>query len=111
MPPAVAAYTTPRDFPREELYALIGQIRRAAASIPANVAEGYGRETKKSYLQFLRMAYGSLKELETHLMLAESGDVLRTYDAGKLLTECERGSELRRNFIRAVQSKIVGEPD
>src|SRR5712691_1724129 len=67
---AVACYRTTAKFPREEIYSLTAQIRRAASSVSANIAEGYGRETTASFIQFLRIAQGSLKELETHLLLA-----------------------------------------
>jgi four helix bundle protein len=68
---AEMCYRNTKGFPREEAYGMTSQIRCAAASIPANVAEGYGRESTGAYIQFLRVAQGSLKELESHLMLAE----------------------------------------
>src|SRR5262245_3335607 len=68
---AELCYQHTRDFPRDELFDLTAQIRRAAASIPANIAEGYGRESTRAYAQFLRIAQGSCKELETHVVLAE----------------------------------------
>lgn len=66
---AVMAYNLTKPFPREEAFGMTSQIRRAAASIPANIAEGWGRETTKEFQQFLRIAQGSLRELETHLLL------------------------------------------
>ena len=66
---AEKCYQVTRDFPREEMFGLTSQIRRAGASIPANIAEGQGREHTKEFLQHLSIARGSLMELETHLML------------------------------------------
>jgi four helix bundle protein len=67
---AVACYKVTACFPREEKYGLTSQIRRAASSIAANIAEGQGRHTTADYIRFLAIAYGSLMELETHLRLA-----------------------------------------
>ena len=63
-------YKSTRDFPREEIYALTGQIRRAAVSIPSNVAEGQGRRSTNEFLHHLSIAYGSLREVETQILIA-----------------------------------------
>lgn len=55
-----------RSYPKEELFGMTSQIRRSATSVPANIAEGYGRESRGDYIYFLRVSQGSLKELETH---------------------------------------------
>ena len=59
-------YALTRGFPREEAFGMTVQIRRSAVSVAANIAEGHERENTASFIQFLRMAQGSLKELETH---------------------------------------------
>lgn len=60
-----------KSFPKEELYGLVSQMKRAAIGIPSNIAEGYGRKSTKSYIQFLLIAYGSALELDTQLILAK----------------------------------------
>lgn len=59
-------------FPSSELYGIVSQMRRAAVSIPSNIAEGYGRNSPKEYVQFFYIAYGSALELETQLLIAKS---------------------------------------
>ena len=65
----IALYQIVKKLPKEETYALGDQMRRAAISIPSNIAEGFGRNSKKEYLQFLYIANGSVYELETQLLL------------------------------------------
>ena len=67
---SVQAHKLTARFPKQEACGLTSQIRRSCVSIPANIAEGYGRENKGSYIQHLRIAQGSLKELETHCLIA-----------------------------------------
>jgi four helix bundle protein len=108
---AETCYRDTRDFPRDEIYGMTSQIRRAAASIPANIAEGYGRESSGSFIQFLRVAQGSAKELETHIMLSERVSLLQAEKAAVLLGECERVSKMLRNLIRAIQNKAKSPVD
>jgi len=66
----IAVYQQTREFPREELYGLTNQLRRASVSIPSNIAEGQGRNTTGDFRQFLSIAYGSLQEVETQLLIS-----------------------------------------
>jgi four helix bundle protein len=67
---AEKSYFLTKSFPQDELYGMVQQIRRSASSIPANIAEGYGRRYTREYLRFLNIAQGSINELETHLILS-----------------------------------------
>jgi four helix bundle protein len=68
---AFMMYRVTRDFPRDEIYGLTSQMRRAAVSVPSNIVEGCARNTQKEYHQFLIIAYGSLKELHYQFNLAQ----------------------------------------
>jgi four helix bundle protein len=99
---AELCYKFTRVFPRDELFGLTAQIRRAGASIPANIAEGYGRDNPGSYVQFLRIAQGSCKEVETHVLLSVRVAVgVRNPD--ELLGQCEVVGKMLRGLIRSVQ--------
>jgi four helix bundle protein len=67
---SIAVYKLTRDFPAEELYGLTSQLRRASVSIPSNIAEGYGRATRRDYRNFISIARGSVLELQTQLAIA-----------------------------------------
>lgn len=97
---AVAVYEATGSWPKEELYGLTSQTRRAASSVPANIAEGYGRENRGSYQQFLRIAQGSLKEMETHLLIAERIGLIKLENLQKLETRSESVGKLLRLLIR-----------
>lgn len=98
-------YRLTKQFPREEIYGMTSQIRRAAASVPANIAEGYGRENRGEYVQFLRVAQGSLKELETHVLLAQRVQLARVNEVEPVLKQCETVGKMLRALIRSLQGK------
>ena len=102
---AESCYRLTRQFPRDELFGLTSQIRRAAGSVPANVAVGHGRENTGSFVQRLRISQGSLKELETHLLLAERVSILSALDLQLVLAQCESLGKMLRALIRSLQDK------
>ena len=105
---AVDLYRTTRAFPRDEIFGMTQQMRRAALSVPCNIAEGHGRRTAKDVLHFLGIARGSLLELETQIVIAtdleyiesERSDTLveQTVDVARLL------NGLRRHYERLLQT-------
>jgi four helix bundle protein len=105
---AEMSYQVTKTFPKEEMYGMISQIRRAAVSVPANIAEGYGRENRGEYIQFLRIAQGSLKELETHLLLATRVNLTTQPETSPVLKQCETVGKMLRSLIRALQKTGVG---
>ncbi len=102
---AVDTYELTKAYPREELFGLTAQSRRAASSIAANIAEGYGRATKASYLSFLRIARGSLKELETHLILAGRVGLTASEAVAPLLEKTDELGRMLHGLIARVQGK------
>jgi len=106
---AAAVYQLTKPFPQSELYGLTTQMRRAAVSIAANIAEGHGRETSGAYIQFLRIAQGSLKELETHIFLAQRVDLVGSDQIEPILDECDKLGRMLRALIRAIQEKTRSE--
>ena len=100
---AVQCYEMIKTFPREEMFGLVTQIRRAAASVPANIAEGYGRESTCSYAQFLRTAQGSLKELETHFLLATRVDLISEAKSEPLIRQSDVVGRMLRGLIRSIE--------
>ena len=102
---AVTCYRLTQQFPKEELYGITSQIRRSANSIPANIAEGNGRENRGEYIQFLRIAQGSLKELETHLLLSARVGFAPPAAAEAILLQSETQGKQLRALIRSLQRK------
>ncbi len=93
-------YRVTKEFPRDELYGLIGQMRRAGLSIPSNVAEGFNRIHNREYRQFLYIALGSCAELETQIEIAlELGYLSQAYH-DQLLEDMDHESKMLRNLIK-----------
>ncbi len=102
---ALAIYRTTQRWPKEEQYGLVSQIRRAAASVAANIAEGYDRTSQKEYLHHLGYARGSLAELETYLMLARDLGYTSPSDSEKLLSSQTEVGKLLAGLMRSVAKK------
>lgn len=93
-------YKITKDFPKEELFALTNQLRRASSSIPSNIAEGCGRGSNKDYAHFLQIAMGSAFEIDYQLLLAKD---LNYLDAKSYLDIGERVTVLKRQLASLLQ--------
>lgn len=100
---AEVCYRLTKGFPKEEMYGMTSQIRRASSSVPANIAEGYGRKNRKEYIHFLYIAQGSLKELETHLLLSQRVQLSTSQSVNAALTQCESVGRLLFALIKALE--------
>jgi four helix bundle protein len=103
---AEECYRVTKSFPKEELFGMTSQIRRAAVSIPANIAEGQGREHTKEFLHHLSVARGSLVELETHLMLSQRVGLLDQAKATHILAQTERISRMLSGLRKALDKRL-----
>jgi four helix bundle protein len=97
-------YKVTERFPREEVYGLTGQIRRACASIPANIAEGCGKDGDADFARFLQISRGSASELEYHLLLARDLGFLSSDDYQRLSKETNELKQMLTNFIKKLKA-------
>ncbi len=104
---AVMVFNLTKAYPKEERYGMISQIRRAANSIPANISEGWGRNRSKEFIQFNRIAVGSLHELETHLLLSERCELAGIDQIKPILEELN----ILSKQIRALQLSLSNSHD
>ena len=102
---ATMVYRLTEPFPKREIYGLAAQLRRAGVSVPSNIAEGYGRGSRREYLQFLTIAQGSLKELETQVLLAERLTFATAAQASRVLAEAEAVGKMLGGLIRSLKPK------
>jgi four helix bundle protein len=100
-----AVYRATMSFPREEIYSLTSQIRRAAISVPSNIAEGQGRNTTSDFLHFLSIARGSLKEGETQVLIAERLTYINKQVTKSLLEQTTEVGRLLNGLSNSLKSK------
>jgi len=102
---AAEIYEMTRAFPRDEMFGMTSQMRRSSVSVAANIAEGYGRQQTKPFIQFLRVAQGSLKELETLVMLAERVGLIAREGAMPAMDRCQRIGKMLVGLVRKLNEK------
>ena len=100
---AVEIYRITKEFPREEIYGLTSQIRRAAVSIPSNLAEGHARNTKSLFANFIDIALGSAAELETQLAISLQTGYIKQNDYDKLVNELTEITRMLYGLLNRVQ--------
>ena len=107
---AEKCYEATKTFPKEEMFGMTAQIRRASASIPANIAEGRGRHGTSEFLRFLSMARGSLTELETHLLLSHRVRLLPKPQLDELLALTDQISRMLTALRRSLRERQRKQP-
>lgn len=104
-----AIYVATRRFPKEELYGLVSQLRRAAVSIPSNLAEGYGHKSRREFRRFIGNSIGSLLEAETQLEIARDLGFVDAKTAASLFHESSRLAQLLNGLRSWTERKIDAE--
>ena len=101
----IELYKLTRSFPNEEKFGLTSQMRRAAISVPSNIAEGYGRKTIPDYVRCLYIAYGSICELETQTLLSGDLQYLNNEDQVVLLDKIKEVERMLMALIKSLENK------
>ncbi len=101
----VNLYQLVDDFPKDEMYALSSQLKRASVSIPSNIAEGYGRNSTQSYIHFVSISRGSLFELETQLLIAKKLKLVKNETLFlELMNQITEESKMLNSFLNKLES-------
>ena len=98
-------YRITKKFPKDEIFGLTGQMRRAAVAIPSNIAEGYGKSSRKEYIYFLSNARGSLLELETQVLIAGNLTYLKESEANNLLALVSEVGRITHGLLSSLKTR------
>ncbi len=99
-------YKITQSFPKVEVYSLTNQIRRSAISIPANIAEGWGRNMTKEYIHFLKISRGSLLETETHLIISKNLKYISSQTMESMLLKIKEINKMLNALINSLNKNI-----
>jgi four helix bundle protein len=99
-------YLLTNSFPKSEIYGLTSQIRRCAVSVPSNLAEGHGRTSGKEFLQFIAIAYGSVCELETQILISHRLKYIEDTDLETISTLLNETSKTIRGLQKAIRERV-----
>jgi len=100
-----SVYEITQQWPTKEQYGLTSQVRRAAVSVPSNIAEGFGRRATRDYLRHLGIAYGSLLEVETQLQIAGMLSYLDSAALNRLLGQCAECGKILNGLITSLRNR------
>lgn len=100
-------YKISGSFPREEMYGLTSQLRRAVVSVPSNIAEGSSKGSTREYIRFLNISYGSLCEAETQLYLAFDLGFITMEQLEELLNKTNELGRMTHGLLRALEQKVT----
>jgi four helix bundle protein len=100
-------YSVSKKFPSDERFGIVSQLNRAAVSIPSNIAEGWGRETSKNYLQFLRTSRGSIMEVQTLLIISKNLNFISQMEFDSLSGKTEEVGKILHGLIKSIREKIT----
>nr|WP_297306892.1 four helix bundle protein [uncultured Flavobacterium sp.] len=99
-------YAITKSYPKEEQFGITNQIRRAAVSVPSNIAEGAGRRSDKEFLQFLYIALGSVQEIDTQLLISLNLEFISKSDYDNLMTKLNQISKMLFGLIKSIKQKL-----
>jgi four helix bundle protein len=99
-------YKITRNFPKEEIYGLTSQLRRAALSVPLNIIEGFARKGTKDYRQFLHISYGSLKETKYLLYFAYQENYINEKEYKEILSVAEEVGKMLWSTLKTINQKL-----
>ncbi|MFH1563879.1 MAG: four helix bundle protein [Nitrospirota bacterium] len=102
----ISVYKLTTQYPPEEKYGLVSQMRRATVSIPSNIAEGVARKTTKEYIQFLYISRGSLSELDTHLEISQQIGYINSEQYKDMIDEMDEISRMLSGLIKALEKRL-----
>jgi four helix bundle protein len=100
-------YSLTKEFPRDEMFGLTSQIRRAAVSVPSNIAEGQGRNSTREFIRHLSISHGSLREIETQNLIAEMQGYISADDSRNVMTSCSEVGRLINGLSHALKKKLA----
>ena len=100
---SLSIYKITTEFPNDEKFGLTSQVRRAAVSIPSNIAEGYGRRTRADYIKFLHIAYGSCCELETQMLISIDLNYINNKKGTVIMDKIKEVERMLKSLITSLE--------